>query len=135
MCRLSMNQGRTPVVQILSFGRWFSRHAALPIRCGLAGAREKYSRRGSDRLDEPNQAIPWHGCIPAEPVAVLPGKIIVPRIVIEGVILCSCFKPDIRGVALFSMKFGTGFCLDPDCRFVGPNYHVAEVVGKYVCVK
>src|ERR1700676_3669227 len=85
MCRLSMNQGRTPVVQILSFGRWFSRHAALPIRCGLAGAREKYSRRGSDRLDEPNQAIPWHGCIPAEPVAVLPGKIIVPRIVIEGV--------------------------------------------------
>jgi hypothetical protein len=28
-----------------------------------------------------------HGCIPAEPAAVSPGKIIVPRIVIGGVIL------------------------------------------------
>ena len=74
-------------MQIPSFGRWFSRHAALPIRCGLAGARERYSRRCSDRLDEPNQAIPRHGCIPAEPAAVSPGKIIVPRIVIGGVIL------------------------------------------------
>jgi hypothetical protein len=39
------------------------------------------------RLDEPNQAIPRHGCIPAEQAAVSPGKIIVPRIVIGGVIL------------------------------------------------
>jgi len=53
----------------------------------LAGAREGYSRRCSDRLDEPNQAIPRHGCIPAEPAAVSPGKFIVPRIVIGGVIL------------------------------------------------
>ena len=74
-------------MQIPSFGRWFSRHAVLPIRCGLAGAREGYSRTCSDRLDEPNQAIPRHGCIPAEPAAVSPGKIIVPRIVIGGVIL------------------------------------------------
>jgi len=22
-------------------------------------------------------------------------------------------------------KFGTGFCLDPECRFIGTNYHVA----------
>src|SRR5208283_3994804 len=22
-------------------------------------------------------------------------------------------------------KFGTGFCLDPACRFIGTNYHVA----------
>lgn len=35
----------------------------------------------------PDQAIPRHGCIPAEPTAVSPGKIIVPRIVIGGVIL------------------------------------------------
>src|SRR5271157_5019384 len=25
-------------------------------------------------------------------------------------------------------KFGTGFCLDPECRFIGTNYHVAMVV-------
>jgi len=56
-------------------------------RYGLAGAQEGYSRRCSDRLDEPSQAIPRHGCIPAEPAAVSPGKIIVPRIVIGGVIL------------------------------------------------
>src|SRR5271165_67497 len=41
----------------------------------------------SDRLDEPNRAIPRHGCIPAESAAVSHGKIIVPRIVIGGVIL------------------------------------------------
>ena len=35
----------------------------------------------------PDQAIPRHGCIPVDPTAVSPGKIIVPRIVIGGVIL------------------------------------------------
>ena len=35
----------------------------------------------------PDQAIPRHGCIPAEPAAVSPGKIIVPRIVIGEAIL------------------------------------------------
>jgi hypothetical protein len=34
---------------------WFSRHAGLPVRCGLAGAREGYSRRCSDRLHEPTK--------------------------------------------------------------------------------
>ena len=24
--------------------------------------------------------------------------------------------------------FGTGFCIDPDCRFIGTNYHVASMV-------
>jgi len=24
-------------------------------------------------------------------------------------------------------KFGTGFCLDPECRFIGTNYHVAKI--------
>src|SRR5579864_4751231 len=53
----------------------------------VAGVREGYSRGCSDRIDEPSQAIPRHGCIPAEPAAVSPGGIIVPRIVIGGVIL------------------------------------------------
>lgn len=35
----------------------------------------------------PTKAIPRLCCIPAEPAAVSPGKIIVPRIVIGGVIL------------------------------------------------
>jgi hypothetical protein len=26
-------------------------------------------------------------------------------------------------------KFGTGFCLDPECRFIGTNYHVAAKSG------
>lgn len=33
------------------------------------------------------------------------------------------------------MKFGTGFCVDPDCRFVGTNYHVAKIMGKSVRIK
>jgi hypothetical protein len=44
------------------------------------------------------------------------------------------FKPDIRFAAI-SIKFGTGFCLDRDCRFVGTNYHVAKLMGKYVRIK
>jgi hypothetical protein len=45
------------------------------------------------------------------------------------------FKPDLKYLAPFSIKFGTGFCLDQDCRFVGTNYHVAKVMGKYVRIK
>ncbi len=45
------------------------------------------------------------------------------------------FKPDIRLVAPLSMKFGTGFCLDAECRFVGTNYHVAKMMGKFVRIK
>jgi hypothetical protein len=45
------------------------------------------------------------------------------------------FKPDITYVAAISIKFGTGFCLDPDCRFVGTNYHVAKLIGKYIRIK
>jgi hypothetical protein len=45
------------------------------------------------------------------------------------------FKPDIKHLAPFSIKFGTGFCLDHDCRFVGTNYHVAKIMGKYVRIK
>jgi hypothetical protein len=47
------------------------------------------------------------------------------------------FKPDLAHLALLSvqMKFGTGFCLDPECRFVGTNYHVAKIMGKSVRIK
>jgi hypothetical protein len=45
------------------------------------------------------------------------------------------FKPDINHLAPFSLKFATGFCLDPDCRFVGTNYHVAKIMGTYVRIK
>jgi hypothetical protein len=30
---------------------------------------------------------------------------------------------------LVQAKFGTGFCVDPDCEFIGTNYHVAAIVG------
>jgi hypothetical protein len=44
-------------------------------------------------------------------------------------------KPEINPLIPVSMKFGTGFCLDPDCRFVGTNYHVAKLMGKHVRIK
>jgi hypothetical protein len=56
----------------------------------------------------------------------VPGQVVFP---------ITDFKPDIRYLAPFSIKFGTGFCLDPDCRFVGTNYHVAKIMGKYVRIK
>ena len=45
------------------------------------------------------------------------------------------FKPDISRFSPLALKFGTGFCLDKDCRFVGTNYHVAKFMGKYVRIK
>jgi hypothetical protein len=87
-CAVSARSGKER-----SPGVWIPLRAVVFKACGstdpmrLAGAREGYSRRCSDRLDQPNQAIPRHGCIPAESAAVSPGKIIVPRIVIGGVIL------------------------------------------------
>jgi hypothetical protein len=35
------------------------------------------SRAAEHRLDEPHQVIPQHGCIPAEPASVSPGKFIL----------------------------------------------------------
>ncbi|MHB8486069.1 MAG: S1 family peptidase [Candidatus Acidiferrales bacterium] len=29
-----------------------------------------------------------------------------------------------------TIKFGSGFCLDPECRFIVTNYHVARAMGK-----
>lgn len=45
------------------------------------------------------------------------------------------FKPDIKYLAPISIKLGTGFCLDLYCRFIGTNYHVAKIMGKYVRIK
>jgi len=45
------------------------------------------------------------------------------------------FKPDLQYLSPVSLKFATGFCLDPDCRFVGTNYHVAKLMGKYVRIQ
>ena len=45
------------------------------------------------------------------------------------------FGPDIRYLAPLSIRFGTGFCLDPECRFVGTNYHVAREMGTSVFIK
>ncbi|HVN20758.1 MAG TPA: hypothetical protein VMU05_18365 [Dongiaceae bacterium] len=44
------------------------------------------------------------------------------------------FKPEIQLLAL-AARFGTGFCLDPNCRFVGTNYHIAKLMGKHVRIK
>jgi hypothetical protein len=30
-----------------------------------------------------------------------------------------------------TVKLGSGFCIDPDCRFIGTNYHVALAMGKH----
>src|ERR1041385_7143724 len=35
--------------------------------------------------------------------------------------------PRLPGVAM-GFEFGTGFCLDRECRFVATNYHIAELV-------
>jgi hypothetical protein len=34
-----------------------------------------------------------------------------------------------------AVRFGTGFCVDPDCRFVGTNYHVAKAMGRHFKVE
>jgi len=45
------------------------------------------------------------------------------------------FKPDIKHLSPLTIKFGTGFCLDSGCRFVGTNYHAAEFMGEHVRIK
>ena len=62
-------------------GRGFSRHEGLSSDAhfcmGMPSARGETSRAVWHRLDEPYQVIPQHGCIPAEPASVSPGKVIV----------------------------------------------------------
>jgi hypothetical protein len=43
--------------------------------------------------------------------------------------------PELKYLLPVTVKFATGFCLDQDCRFVGTNYHVAKLMGRYVCIK
>lgn len=45
------------------------------------------------------------------------------------------FKPDIERLSPLEVKFATGFCFDPDCRFVGTNYHTAKLMGRHVRIK
>jgi hypothetical protein len=33
------------------------------------------------------------------------------------------------------IKFGSGFCLDPECRFIVTNYHVADAMGKHFSIQ
>ena len=56
----------------------------------------------------------------------VPGEVVFP---------ITDFKPDVKHLSPMSLKFGTGFCLDPQCRFVGTNYHVAELMGAHVRIK
>lgn len=34
-----------------------------------------------------------------------------------------------------NIMFGSGFCLDPECRFIVTNYHVAETMGKHLSIE
>lgn len=36
---------------------------------------------------------------------------------------------------LGNIMFGSGFCLDPECRFIVTNYHVAEAMGKHLSIQ
>jgi hypothetical protein len=62
-------------------GPGFSRHGGLSsdvFFVGVSTQRERIrSRAAKPRLDEPTQAIPRRGCIPALPASVSPGKLIV----------------------------------------------------------
>jgi len=73
-----MERERSPLASIPPFqGGDFRGIRGLPIRCMLGRARKANFRAPKHRLDEPHQAIPRHGCIPAEPASVSPGKVIV----------------------------------------------------------
>jgi hypothetical protein len=63
----------------------------------------------------------------------LPGQVVFP---------ITDFTPDITYIAPFHaftgpmfLRFGTGFCLDHECRFVGTTYHVAQGMGDTVLIK
>jgi hypothetical protein len=64
--------------------------------------------------------------VPACAQEFVPGQVVFP---------ITDFKPDIVHLSPISMKFGTGFCLDPECLFVGTNYHVAQLMGEHVRIK
>src|SRR5579863_129666 len=55
----------------------------------------------------------------------------------------SSFDPDRTLVPIGNFKigigltfnFGTGFCLDSDCNFIGTNYHVAKTMGSRLKIR
>src|ERR1035441_7163718 len=49
-----MQRGRAPLVNIPPFGREYSRHRGLPIRCGLLKSAEGKPLHPVHRLDEPS---------------------------------------------------------------------------------
>lgn len=54
LCWFSLKwRGRSPLVSIPPFGRGFSRHPGLPIRCGSWKSAEGKLPRSDHRLDEP----------------------------------------------------------------------------------
>lgn len=105
----------------LSAGSAFSRQDLIPRFCAFSRLSERlHARRLGPIL------LLFALALPVYAQEFVPEQVVFP---------ITDFKPDIRYLAPFSMKFGTGFCLDPDCRFVGTNYHVAKIMGKYVRIK
>ena len=95
--------------------------------CAIASA-QVLQQLNSPGSETNREGVPLEArfALPAFAQEFVPGQVIFP---------ITDFKPDINYLAAFSVKFGTGFCLDPDCRFVGTNYHVAKLMGKYICIK
>jgi Trypsin-like peptidase domain len=58
----------------------------------------------------------------------------VPRIASELQTVVPITKLRIYGLYQ-SINFGSGFCLDPECRFIVTNYHVAKGMGKHFSIQ
>ena len=66
--------------------------------------------------------------VPAQKILFSPSPLAFPSTVVHTQDFNNSVVPitelKFLGVAVEG-KFGTGFCLDPECRFIGTNYHVA----------
>jgi len=66
--------------------------------------------------------------VPAQKTLFSPSPLALPSTVLQAQDFDKTVVPitelKLVGLALEG-KFGTGFCLDPECRFIGTNYHVA----------
>jgi hypothetical protein len=67
---------------------------------------------------------PAQGVFPNQSPLALPGTVAHAQDINKAVLPITVFK--FVGLATKS-EFGTGFCLDPQCRFIGTNYHVAAM--------
>ena len=70
-----MERGRSPLVNIPPFGRGFSRHGVFRSDGGWAAQERALTPPFIVSMSPPD--IPRHGCVPAVPASVSPGKIIV----------------------------------------------------------